>query len=187
MLLLKGDRLRCTAFQDPAMILLAPFLIVLADDPAPAPTVPQSLLKFARANVGQKVGNGECASLVLEGLREAGVRPRISQGGVEWGEPVDSLEETQPGDVLQFSNATFVQKKKLPKGGTFTQTWLFPRHTAIVSSRTTEKGKTIIKLLHQNAGTVDEPEEERRKVREWELDLADLKEGTIKAYRPGRD
>lgn len=164
------------------MLLCAALLLFVADDPTP--TVAESLLEFARSNLGRKVGNGECATLAIEGLRKAGARVRFLEDGIEWGEPREALTEAQPGDVLQFSQARFETKTKLPRGGVYTQTFSFPRHTAILAAVKTEKGTTKLTILHQNAGMVDQPEEERRKVSEWTLDLKDLKEGSIKAYQP---
>ncbi len=169
------------------LVLLGTLSAPGQDDGA-APSVSQTVLEFARSNLGRKVGNGECATLAIEGLKKAGTQPHFKDGGVVWGAERGSIEEAQPGDIIQFANVTFIVRKKLPRGGMSTFTYSFPRHTAILAAIKKAKGDgpPVLTILHQNAGLVDQPEEERRKVSEWTIDLKDLQNGDLTAFEPGK-
>lgn len=163
------------------MIVTLALLVLIADDPEDPGA---QVLAFARTKVGEKVGNGECATLAVEALKEAGIRVRFRDGAVKWGEPRAKVEDAQPGDILQFEDVTFFKKTKRPGGAIATMSYNFPHHTAIVSEARKVKGAVVLKILHQNVGLVDEAESKRKRVCEWTLSLADLQGGSLVAYRP---
>lgn len=163
------------------LALATVILLALATDDLNA-----GVLEFARARLGEKVGDGECASLAMAALRDLGIRPRVSREGVTWGKARDRAQDAQPGDVLQFEDAQFVHKTR-DRNRTTTQTYSFTHHTAIVAEVKKVRGKTRLTILHQNAGFTGDSDETRRKVSQWTVDLDDLTEGTVTAYQPSRD
>lgn len=171
------------------ILLIATVLCAIADDdrtPARADDPNAVVLEFAKARLGEKVGDGECSSLAMAALRDLGIRPRFTSEGVKWGRARERVDDAQPGDILQFTNAQFVHKRK-DRNRTSTQTYTFAQHTAIVSAVKKVRGKTLLTILHQNAGFAGDSDERRRKVSEWTLDLADLTTGELTAYQPSRD
>lgn len=158
-------------------ILVALSLFVPASDPKP---MGEAIVAFAKANLGKKVGDGMCSSLAREALREAGV---MSRG---WGEPVASLDEARPGDILVFRDAEFAGREV--HGRTVTRWSIsFPNHIAIVSKVTRRDGKTRISLLHQNVGKRQSGHETRQVVKAWSFYLGDMKGGTVEVFRPGAE
>src|SRR5262245_4814335 len=91
----------------------------------PTTVLRQRVLGFAQANLGRKIGNGECAGLAFQALKAAGAMPKGKHGyptprDYVWGEQIllaegapggpkmtGSLDAVRPGDVAQFSNAQF--------------------------------------------------------------------------------
>jgi hypothetical protein len=160
------------------MVLLVALVFCGADAP-----VNDKVVEFARSKVGQRVGDGECTALAIEALRHAGaVRPRPRSG--VWGDELDSLQGARPGDVLQFEGAVFVRTRVREDGAVTTQTFSFPHHTAIVARVRKRGPRPILVILHQNAGV---EEGNRRVVKEWTIDLAEKRRGTVTAYRPIAD
>jgi hypothetical protein len=134
------------------------------------------VIEYARSQIGQQVGNGECSTLAAEALRYAGVRRRRGEPGT-WGEELKSLREAQAGDILQFENAVFISTQIRDDGGGVTQTREFPHHTAVVAQVRKRGKKPILVILHQNV-------DGSRIVQEWTIDLAQMRRGGIKVYRP---
>ena len=125
------------------------------------------VVQFAQSKVGQKVGNGECWTLVRDALVYAKAKEIPGQNGIDvydFGTPV-KLTAIKSGDVLQFWNVKFVA----PNGSWSSAT----QHTVIVSS---VKG-TEISVYEQNSPRGGP-------VRANVYNLAHLKEGRIDAYRP---
>lgn len=186
------------------IVRLAPFVVVLLiDPPVPAQSpgdgpsegareLNADVVKFARSKMGQKVGDGQCTSLVISSLEAAGARrfPAHGDGDGEldyvWGEYVERPEDVRPGDVLQFHDAVFRWKTRERRGLRTvirTETRIFPHHSAVVDD-VQDGGRTII-ILHQNAGPSSMSEAERQTVRREALDMDHLQEGGwIKAYHP---
>src|SRR3954447_26612574 len=111
---------------------VAALAIVLVAAPADAaPVLNQKVLQFARARMGQQVGNGECWTLAADALKAAGAR-RPGTGGVgvyNFGKQI-SRKALQPGDIIQFENVRFEHRG--PNGA---RSWNeFPHHTAVVAS-----------------------------------------------------
>jgi hypothetical protein len=164
-----------------------------ASKPAPPALEPLNaqLIRFCKSKMGQQVGDGECASLVIAGLRTVGASLRWpdfpSLGDYVWGTPVCLVEVTggrpsfraaaageagkiHPGDVIQFRSVVFAGR--IPNG-TYSQT--FPHHSAVVET-VSEDGKSC-RLLEQNV-------QGRRTVGESTLYLPDLQQGSLRVYRP---
>jgi hypothetical protein len=128
------------------------------------------------------VGDGECSALAREALSYAGAASRGS--GHRWGEELPSVREARPGDILQFENAVFVRRRQRPDGALVTLEFRYPHHTAIVSD-VRRRGKTVIvTILHQNAGIAGGDDQDLKVVQQWTLNLAEMKGGTLTAYRP---
>ena len=163
------------------MILIS--LAYGADLRADEPTVlNEKVVEFARSKLGQRVGDGECSALAAEALRYAGAAPRGQAS--RWGEELPSAREARPGDVLQFEDAVFVRRRMRPDGALVTLESRYPHHTAIVSG-VRRRGKSVVfSILHQNAGIAGGDDEDLKVVQEWTLNLADMKSGTLTAYRP---
>ena len=146
------------------------------------PTLNRKVLAFAKANLGQQVGDGQCAVLAQAALEAAGAKNFDSLGptgpGADyvWGRLVAT--ETpgshptggiKPGDILQFSNVQIV--KSFQNGSTMTMT--ATHHTAIVE----KVSGTTITVLQQNYNGI-------LQVGEGQIELDGLQQGTIRAYRP---
>ncbi len=151
-------------------------VLVLGSEP-----LGDKVVAFAQSQLGNRVGDGECSSLAREALREAGAKPP-SGGG--WGELRASLQQVQPGDILQFEDTVFVRSQVRPDGALVTLQFKYPHHTAIVEKVRKRGRKPVLVILHQNAGVEGGRDEERKVVQEWVVNLAELRSGTVKAYRP---
>jgi hypothetical protein len=134
------------------------------------------VVEFARSKLGQRVGDGECSSLAAAALRYAGGRVRRGDHG-NWGEELKSAREARAGDILQFENAVFVNSQFLDDGSLATETREFPHHTAVISQVRKRGKKPVLLILHQNVGGT-------KIVQEWSIDLAHMKRGSLKVYRP---
>jgi hypothetical protein len=156
--------------------------------PSPEPDIGAKVLDFAESHRGQKVGDGECTTLAREALRHAGARRyrRMSPGAdFVWGEPRDSIERAQPGDILQFHDAVFKGRKTLRGGAVKTWTQTFGRHTAIVVRVETTRRGTVLTILQQNAGPDAMSDEQKKVVQQGTINLKELQPGgTVKAFRP---
>ncbi len=157
----------------------------------PAPELNGQILEYAREQVGVSVQDGECTSLVIEALKQAGARrfpPYGRDADYVWGDLLNSRSQLRPGDILQFRDVIFRgrQQQVEPDGTSSIRFYRtsFHHHSAIVDE-VREKGKVLV-ILHQNAGNDDEPEEDRRRVHRDQLRLADQRpgEGKIWFYRP---
>lgn len=150
------------------------------------PALNVRIVAFARGQVGKKVGNGECTALAAEALRRAGGRRFMMQrtgGDFIWGKPVKSFGEALLGDVVQFRNAVFRGKTRLPGGRVWTWWQEYPHHTAIVSE--VRDGGRLVTVLHQNIGPEDRPEDEKRLVQETTIRPDALQPGgKLWIYRP---
>ena len=163
-------------------------LLAAGDDPAETVDYNAKVAAFARSKIGEKVGDGDCSTLVQEALRDAGAKVLLSpaaDGEYLWGEPLKSLKDVKPGDVLQFEKVKFQgRRRKLNEDGSailFVTTTSLPHHSAIVTA-VGPKGKTIT-MLHQNGGGPDG--RPLKIVQETTLVVSEMqKGGSLKAYRP---
>ncbi|MBN9521339.1 hypothetical protein J0H58_22930 [bacterium] len=175
---------------DPATAQTAKKAKTKAKDALPA--LNAAVLEFARKNLGEQVGDGECWTLANDALVAAGgksspaYRDHPAKGDSVWGvgvygvtvkdgkateDATDGKLVPLPGDIVQFRDAKFAGARA--GGGTYSMT--APHHTAVVAAASPD-GKTLM-VLHQNwAG--------KRTVGEATIKLNDLKEGWVRIYRP---
>jgi hypothetical protein len=153
-------------------------MLVAAGAPEALPELNEKVAAFARARLGQSVGDGSCATLAIAALDAAGAKcyPSVEPDGVLiWGRPIDSFKEALPGDILQFHNAVFQGKKWVTKRRWISWHQEYPQHTAIVS-RVGEGGK-LVTVLHQNVIDVDldkDKSQDRSKVKDKSRDKAKI-------------
>lgn len=155
----------------------------LADSTAPA--LNRKMLQYCQKQIGRKVGDGECATLVTEAYRIIHAKrlpPYGSDADYVWGAYVGTFRPNSyptkkilPGDVLQFRNARFNGRTAR---GTYTST--ASHHTAVVSQI---RGRTIY-ALQQNVGRSNVSSVQKRKVQGGKFVFSDLKAGWVKVYRP---
>ena len=160
-----------------------PMLIVALWGLGPDSTLGDNIVAYARSKVGQKVGNGECTSLAVDALRQCHARRPDPVLGI-WGDEVKSLRDLQPGDILQFEDVIFVKQHVRGDGALLTLTSHYPHHTAIVARVRKRGPKPVLVILHQNAGPAGGEDEEFKVVREWTLEMATHRGGSVRAYRP---
>ena len=145
------------------------------------------VLSFSRAQMGRRVGNGQCTSLATEALARAGahgiIRDFPGPGDYVWGtlaarvgansagvSGIASLNRARGGDVIQMRNV-FLQGRS-PSGGTY---WMrADHHTAVLESADPYRG--TITVLHQNWNGSG--------VRRDVFALGDMKRGWMRIYRP---
>ena len=173
-MILAPARMRRPILLTPAEDVMIAILVLLAcgiDAP-----LNDKVVEFARSKLGEQVGNGECSSLAAAALRYAGARTRRGDHG-SWGEPLTSARDAHAGDILQFENVLFVSSQFLDDGSLFTQTHEFPHHTAVIAQVRKRGKKPIFVVLHQNVNGT-------KFVQEMTIDLAQMRRGTMKIYRP---
>ena len=149
----------------------------------------EKVVEFAKKNLGQQVGNGECWALANQAVYGAGGKSSPgytdtpNKGDYVWGELVYAVEvkdgkatetgsvaKVKPGDVVQFRDTKLAGRR--PGGGTYTMS--FSHHTAIVEAVNPDL-KTV-GVLHQNfAG--------KKTVTETTLTLTDIQGGWLRFYR----
>ncbi len=159
--------------------MLALVLVMLA---GPGPSLGDDIAACARSRLGQKVGNGECTSLAVEALRHCGARQPDPAAGV-WGQPLSSLRDVQPGDIVQLEGAVFVQQRARDGGGVITRTTRYPHHTPVVERVRKRGSDPVLVILHQNARAAGSAGDELKIVRQGTFDLATKRAGKITAYR----
>src|SRR5262245_59375518 len=80
----------------------------------PQASLGQQVLDFARQQVGQQVGDGECFALADTALRHAGAGSAADFGPVgrqtdyHWSSQQVTAANAQPGDIIQFRNFSVV-------------------------------------------------------------------------------
>jgi hypothetical protein len=171
-----------------AVLFASPTLRASADE-----TIGEKVVKFCKERLGEKVGSGQCSSLVDEALKAAGGKqhfvfkdtPRKDDyvwGSLElWLEAKENAPEerkksekgVQPGDVIQLRDVKF--EGKVGKGGTYFLT--YPHHTAVVKE-VKDDGKVLV-VYEQNVNG-------QEIVKESTYKLNDLKAGWLRIYRPVR-
>jgi hypothetical protein len=134
------------------------------------------VLEYARSKLGEQVGDGECSTLAAAALRHAGGRVRRGNHG-SWGKDLESLRDSRAGDIVQFENAVFINTQFREDGAIITDTREFPHHTAVIAQVRKRGKKPILVILHQNVGG-------SKIVQQWTIDVAHMRRGSIKVYRP---
>lgn len=145
---------------------------------AKAPALNRAVLRFAKEQLGKKVGDGECTSLAFAALRDAKAKARpMSEGAPVWGERIlvfkpgeGSTDKVLPGDILQFKDARF-------EGKSYFQ--IAPFHTAVV----TKVERDRLYVLHQNWG----PKDRERPVIGSVFFMGDLRQGSVRVERPSAE
>ena len=141
---------------------------------------------FARAHLGEPVGDGICITLAVDALRAAGAQAgplSDPSGEYVWGEPVADLKAVLPGDILQFRDAVFAGSRFAGKGRRVTWRETYAHHTAIVAK--SEENGRLITIYHQNVALAGEDHARVGEVRATVLRLNSLQPGgQIHAYRP---
>jgi hypothetical protein len=144
------------------------------------------VLAFAERHLGRQVGNGQCAVLAMEALRNARARTNLGPSGpwanYVWGNLVltemggpggqavgGSLDGVRPGDVIQFSGASFVLDTP-----TYYSWQSYPHHTAIIEAYL---GNGRFSILQQNVNG-------NMTVQRGVLDFSQLTAGTTWFYEP---
>lgn len=160
--------------------------VVAADGDTPKlPELNRQILQFGTDNLGKKVGDGECASLVFAAFDKVGAKPPadlpapkppMMKDDFVWGRLLEPKEEILPGDIIQFRD---VEIKIV--GRNFMYNYSYPHHTAIVAE---VKGKQKFIVFQQNVGSPDKTDEQRRIVQKDSLDLSAKVKGTVWFYRP---
>ena len=129
----------------------------------------QEILDAVKPYVGKKVDRGECWDLAKLALDKTGAK---WDGYMDFGKKIDWKKDClQPGDILQFEKVEFSGTDK--DKNKYTES--FYHHTALVYA---VHDDGTIELIHQNAG------QSGKKVGVSPLNFADMKKGTIQAYRP---
>lgn len=148
---------------------------------APAATTGDRIVAFARSRIGETVGDGECTALVTAALDHVGLPRRRGQGG--WGEPVVSLREVRPGDILTFEDARFAGRRLNPNRTITRWSTHYPNHVAIVDEVAELRGTILLRIIHQNARIRGRDTSDAVKV--WTVDMSTFQGGTLRAFRPG--
>jgi hypothetical protein len=101
-------------------------------------SIADQIVGFARRNLDDRVGDGECFALADRALRRAGAKTARDFGEITpeadyvWGTPVP-LADLQPGDIVQFRDYQMDLESQSPTE-TRTERQTRPHHTAIVES-----------------------------------------------------
>ena len=153
---------------------------------AQLPELNRKIVAFCEAHAGQQVGDGECAVLAQQALKEADGKPHheltaplpnMTDDDYVWGQLLQPTDAVLPGDILQFRDVEL--KFVFPNGSRWAQT--FSHHTAVVY-RVFGPGQFVI--LQQNVGGPGKTEEQKRLVQPGTIDVRAMTKGTIWAYRP---
>lgn len=136
----------------------------------------QRIVEFCKKHMGEKVGDGQCGTLAVAAIAEAGGVPwRDSpnrSGDYIWGKLLCTLAGESPapsvailpGDIVQMRNVVI----QYPGGTATTE-----HHTAIVKEYS-ESGDLVV--FEQNGPTVV--------VCEGSLHIPDMRSGYMRIYRP---
>lgn len=158
----------------------------------------QSIVGYCRARIGRRVGDGECATLVTEAYKETGARrfpPNGPDADYVWGRFVYGIEVSgglevedgttgsrgaQPGDIIQFRNASFKGQQVNTDGSRRTWTARYTHHTAVIASVSGRRWT----VYHQNVGPQGKSETAKRIVQIGRINLNEMDSGWLKVYRP---
>lgn len=125
-------------------------------------TVADKIVEFSLKNLGKKVERGECWDLANSALNYANANWKPLY---DFGDKFDyKKQDLKPGDILQFTGVKFV----FANGSAS-----FPKHTAIVYKYANKN----VTLLHQNFNN-------KKAVDTLSINLDNIKNGKIEAYRP---
>jgi len=148
------------------------------------------LVRFCRANLGRKVGNGQCSELAVLGLPASGGildfnnlwgrnicqfeavngRPTVRLGSAGTLSRNKKTVDVRPGDIIQYENVRF--RKQL---GTNFWEKTYPHHTSVIA-QVSKDGQTY-KVYEQNVNNT-------QYVLETTLYMPELVAGTMRISRP---
>jgi len=148
-------------------------LLGVQDSSTEARALGENIKKAALAQLGKKVGDGECFTFVKTILEDNGCKTALDYKDGSWGDPV-KVDDAQVGDVIQMKDVKLVFKQ-----GAMTYTNTFPTHTRVIIEK---RGKGKFVVLEQNValGKTADP----KVVQKHDFDMKDLKEGAVSFYRP---
>jgi hypothetical protein len=170
----------------PPVVSVSSAAAAAATPSAMVPVVEESLgqkilrLAIQKAKEGKQVGDGECWSLADIVMFEVGASPPRSRGGFNFGNKIATITSqnkveiscAQPGDILQYINASFRRRVNFPNGGYSESTQMMPQHTAIVA----RVEGTKITVIESNVEGIKTP---RRGV----VDFAGMEAGSVEVWR----
>jgi hypothetical protein len=156
----------------------------LARSPAPSGALAQGIVKYCNTHLSKQVGDGQCATLIVDAEVSVGAR-RFPPYGLDadyvWGNREATLQSRAssaatkilPGDLLQFRNTTF--KGKFSSGGS-TWTWSYSagHHSAVVAAVSPDH--QLLKVYESNVNG-------NLRTQYGYYALGDMTGGTIWAYR----
>ena len=132
------------------------------------PALNKQLISFVNSKLKTKVGTGQCWDLAQQALNTTDAK---WNGQYVFGKEVNYKTDCiYPGDIMQFENVLVEYEKD---GGQWQET--MGHHTAFIYE---VKGKGDFLLAHQNFGP------QGKKVGLTTLNLANIKKGEFKIYRP---
>jgi len=159
-------------------------------DPVASFTYGPSILAFCQDSVGKRIGNGQCADLAAQALKNIGAPLRAGadwpgEGDYVWGEPVawvragflglkgdQELAHVEAGDIVQFHNTRFTGFDHSDAGIYRLEA---RHHTAVVES--VDVARKSITVLHQNWNN-------QEIVRRETLFLRGMTRGWLRFYHP---
>jgi len=132
------------------------------------PPINKLIVTFVKANVGKKVGRGECWDLAAQALNQSGA---LWDGAYAFGKRLDLNRDCVfPGDIIQFEN---VQVQYTKQNAVYRET--MDHHTAVVFS--VDENKNMI-LAEQNTS------DGGKRVRLSEFIPGNVRTGNVYVYRP---
>jgi hypothetical protein len=167
----------------------------------PPPALGQRVLQFAKDNLDQQVGDGQCFALADQALHSVGAASAADFGPVhahtdyKWSSQRVNTSDAQPGDIIQFRNFSF-KKRNDNADGSFSETEGSrgnPNHTAVVVSN---DGAGNLIILEQNVNVGGSAGQADKTVRQNEIPTASMSfksgtstitvkvTGTMVVYRP---
>ncbi len=150
----------------------------MGDDLDLETTISDSVYEYALTHMGMRVTRGECWDLPYQALLTAHARtPRdLGRGLYVWGDPVSSLNDAQPGDIIQFTNVRIRTSWVTGDEEGWEEVAFGPRHSAVIES---VDGDGFVTILHQNYNRV-------RRVQRLRLNISGPNvevHGQIQVYR----
>jgi hypothetical protein len=132
------------------------------------PPINKLIVTFVKANIGKKVGRGECWDLAAQALNQSGA---LWDGVYVFGKKLDLTKDCVfPGDIIQFEN---VQVQYTKQNAVYRET--MDHHTAVVFS--VDENKNMI-LAEQNTS------DGGKRVRLSEFIPGNVRTGNVYVYRP---
>ena len=142
-----------------------------------APTVAygRQIVEFARRQMGQQVGDGECFALADQALRGAGAASAADFGVItadadyRWSSQRVQATDAQPGDIIQFRNFTVETRTDHADHSWQSNSESRPHHTAVVVSN---DGAGHLTVLEQNVQIGGTSGQAQRSVRQNQIPIA---------------